>query len=321
MSLHPATAPLYKHLSIFTGVMGFGIIYIMWASTYFFSWYGLYDNPQDLKKMRGDFIFLTIAGAFMMAPLCFFVMGFVSTFSLVHNNPEGEKMSFIHALKFIAKRIIKLAPFNIFVVGFGACIGPIIGAGPFWDLYIKTMKPCETLWWTNLFFINNFYPSTSFEDKCMGWTWFVPCYVQLTLVLPILIAVFENLPRIASTIIFSAMGLGSIIVNFILINGGDFGIFLTFDNDGTHFNTQFLNELFMKPYFHFSAYLWGVILCLAYVRYAREKSGLIPADVANNSLSSRAFAFFKSNHLARYVLYAVAFTITSLTYFSLHGYL
>lgn len=116
--------------------MGFGIIYIMWASTYFFSWYGLYDNPQDLKKMRGDFIFLTIAGAFMMAPLCFFVMGFVSTFSLIHNNPEGEKMSFIHALKFIAKRIIKLAPFNIFVVGFGACIGPIIGAGPFWDLYI-----------------------------------------------------------------------------------------------------------------------------------------------------------------------------------------
>jgi hypothetical protein len=34
--------------------MGFGIIYVMWASTYFFSWYGLYDNPQDLKKMRGD---------------------------------------------------------------------------------------------------------------------------------------------------------------------------------------------------------------------------------------------------------------------------
>jgi hypothetical protein len=84
----------------------------------------------------------------------------------------------------------------------------------------------------------------------MGWTWFVPCYVQLTLVLPIFIAIFENLPRMASTIIFSIIGIGSIVGNFIIIYEGDFGIFLTFDNEGTHFNTQFLNEVFMKPYFH-----------------------------------------------------------------------
>jgi hypothetical protein len=45
LSLHSATAPLYKNLSIFNGLLGFGIIYVMWASTYFFSWYGLYDNP------------------------------------------------------------------------------------------------------------------------------------------------------------------------------------------------------------------------------------------------------------------------------------
>jgi peptidoglycan/LPS O-acetylase OafA/YrhL len=106
-----------------------------------------------------------------------FAMGFVSTFSLTHNTPEGEKMSMIEGLKFVGKRIVKLAPFNLFVVGFGACLGPMIGGGPFWDLFSKTMKPCETLWWTNLVFINNFYPSGSFEEKCMGWTWFVPCYV------------------------------------------------------------------------------------------------------------------------------------------------
>lgn len=45
MCLHPATASLYKNMSIFNGIIGFGSIYIMWASTYFFSWYGLYDNP------------------------------------------------------------------------------------------------------------------------------------------------------------------------------------------------------------------------------------------------------------------------------------
>ena len=121
-------------------------------------------------------------------------------------------------------------------------------------------------------------------------------------------------------IIFTALGIGSIVVNFILINKGDFGIFLTFDQE-IYFNTQFLSELFMKPYFHFASYLWGVVLCFAYVRYAREKSGLIPADVANNSMSSRIMTFIRQNHMARYIIYLVALGITSAAYFGNRGYI
>jgi hypothetical protein len=242
--------------------------------------------------MKSQFIFLLISGAFMMAPLFYFALGFVSTFSLIHNKPEGEKMSIKEGLLFIAKRIIKLTPFNIFIVGFGACLVPTIGSGPFWNLYTQTMEPCNKYWWTNLAFINNFYPA-AFDDKCMGWTWFLPCYVQLSIALPILILLFENLPRVVSNILFTLLGVGSIVLNFVLIKKSDFGIFLTFDNDGTHFNTQFLSELFMKPYFQFTSYLWGVVLCFAFLRYAREKSGLIPADVANNSLSSRLMIFIR----------------------------
>ncbi len=135
MSLHPATAPLYKNMSIFNGIIGFGSIYIMWASTYFFSWYGLYDNPQDLKTMKSQFIFLLISGAWMMAPLFFFALAFVSTFSLTHNRPEGEKLTVKEGLSFIGKRLVKLTPFNMFIVGFGAFIGPTMGGGPFWNLF------------------------------------------------------------------------------------------------------------------------------------------------------------------------------------------
>lgn len=112
----------------------------------------------------------------MMAPVMFFALGFVNTFSLIHNRPEGESMGALDAIKFVFKKLVKLTPFNLFVVGFALCVGPNMGGGPYWDLYTKTMKPCETLWWTNLVFVNNFYPS-NFDDKCMGWTWFLPCYV------------------------------------------------------------------------------------------------------------------------------------------------
>ena len=241
--------------------------------------------------MKSQFIFLLIPGALMMAPLFFFALGFVSTFSLTHNKPEGEKMTVLEGLKFIGKRIVKLTPFNLFILGFGAVIGPTFGAGPFWNLFQQTMAPCNKYWWTNIAFISNFYPA-DFDAKCMGWSWFLPCYVQLSIALPFLILLFEHLPRIVSNIIFIALGVASMVVNFILIKKGDFGIFLTFDQ-GTHFNTKFLSELFMKPYFQFTSYLWGVVLCFAYIRYAREKSGLIPADVANNSLTSRGMAFIR----------------------------
>jgi hypothetical protein len=125
----------------------------------------------------------------------------------------------------------------------------------------------------------------------------------------------ERVNRKISTVLFGLLTAGFIVLNFVLINGGDFGIFLTFDND-THFNTQFLSELFMKPYFHFPCYLWGVILCYAFIRYAREKTGLIPAEVANNSLTSRLFAFIRANYKVRYPLYLIGLTLTSVTYFT-----
>lgn len=130
----------------------------------------------------------------------------------------------------------------------------------------------------------------------------------------------ERAKRIVSIAFFSILSIGFIVLNFVLINGGDFGIFLTFDND-THFNTQFLSELFMKPYFHFPCYLWGVILCYTFVRFAREKTGLIPSEVANNSLTSRLFAFIRANYKVRYPLYLFGLTLTSVTYFSLYGYI
>jgi hypothetical protein len=39
-------------MKLFNGLVGFFLIYAIWANTYFFSWYGLYDNPQDVLAMR-----------------------------------------------------------------------------------------------------------------------------------------------------------------------------------------------------------------------------------------------------------------------------
>jgi hypothetical protein len=70
---------------------------------------------------------------------------------------------------------------------------PLIGSGPVWNNFATLVKPCQSLWWTNAVWISNVYPS-GFDEKCLPWTWFVPCYVQLSLLLPIFIALFKILP-------------------------------------------------------------------------------------------------------------------------------
>ncbi len=93
------------------------------------------------------------------------------------NRPEGEPYTLLDGLKFFGKRVIKLTPFNLFALGFGNCIGPILaGGGPYFDYYYKAFAGCKKYWWTNVFFINNLYPA-AFDEKCMGWTWILPCYV------------------------------------------------------------------------------------------------------------------------------------------------
>jgi hypothetical protein len=62
----------------------------------------------------------------------------------------------------------------------------MLGAGPVWNNYQeKVMLPCKNYWWTNVLYINNIVPANgSFDEKCMPWAWFIPCMVQLSLILP-----------------------------------------------------------------------------------------------------------------------------------------
>lgn len=103
--------PYYKYMTVFNGVMGLSVLFVIWGQTYFFSWYGVYDNPQDIIKMRSEFRFTLIPGVFLLVPLMFFIMGFVSTFSLLHNKKQGEGVTIKESIFFILKRIAKLWPF------------------------------------------------------------------------------------------------------------------------------------------------------------------------------------------------------------------
>jgi hypothetical protein len=303
-------------MTIFNGVLGLGLIYSIWCTTYFLSWYGLYDNPQEITAMRQDPAFTLIPAGFLIAPLAFYIMAFVNTFSLVHNKTQDEYLGVKESLWFVLKKIIKLTPFNIVVLWWGAGLGPTSSKGPYWDLYPKAMKGClDGNWVFNMAFVQNILPP-SYDEKCMPWTWFIPCYVQLCVTLPLLIMVYQRLPKVGQLFCFSLLLLAITVGNFFRVYNGGTGIFLTFDQ-GVYLNYDFLNQIFMLPYFHLAAHLYGFLSCMWFLSYVHDKS----INNSEPSSATRMFTFVRNNASLRYVLYLLGAVLMSWIVFGLHGYL
>ena len=97
----------------------------------------------------------------------------------------------MNMVKYYAWRLLKFVPLLSMVLIFSMFLLPFAGSGPIWSNYSETvMKPCEDYWWTVLVQVNNIYPTSSFDDKCMPWAWFIPALTQLSLILPLLVAIY-----------------------------------------------------------------------------------------------------------------------------------
>lgn len=74
---------LVKNLKVFNGIRALSSLYLIYGSTYFFSWYAIYDNPDDINRMKKSLLFSIIPGAFFIVPMFLFTSGFLATFSFL----------------------------------------------------------------------------------------------------------------------------------------------------------------------------------------------------------------------------------------------
>ena len=156
------------------------------------------------------------------------------------------------------------------------------------------MAPCDTYWWTVLLQVNNIYPTNSFDDKCMPWAWFIPALTQLSMLLPIFVAVYQaGLPnRFALRIVYSI---------FLLICCGVCGGLTYLYDEGampvsihtvdtasgtvnslTTLQFDFYNNVFMLPAFHLASYFGGFGLAIVYRRFLVESELNKDVDQAEN---------------------------------------
>lgn len=121
------------------------------------------------------------------------------------------------------RKVFRYMPLNVAAMLIVTNALPYLGSGPIWNFYDTLVQPCQTNWWTNVLWVNNLYPA-EFDDKCLPWTWFVPCYVQLSLIVPPTLFLYKKVEsKMMSGIILTSIAVLSIILTFAFAFSTDYG--------------------------------------------------------------------------------------------------
>ena len=78
------------------------------------------------------------------------------SFLQVHSSPDAQKSLLLFLFSFSDFR---LTPIYLFVILFFTYVSQLFGDGPFFRLkFPHAAQNCKDYWWTNILYVNNFYP-------------------------------------------------------------------------------------------------------------------------------------------------------------------
>jgi len=119
---------------------------------------------------------------------------------------------------------------------------------------------CDTYWWYNILYINNFIKDAG---KCVGHVWYLANDMQFFLLSPIILYTYK-IHKIAGHIMASVFWLISIGSNIGITASGKYGI--TFGNQGE----GFMFDIYTKPYTRIGPYVIGMVAGYLLYQYRKE---------------------------------------------------
>ena len=259
----PAIMATHRPANAIASINGIRVISMFWVILgHTFLWELAYDvvaNIQEsLEKVPKRFLFQPMDNAFFAVDSFFVLSGLlVSYLSIREMERRQGKFPFVF---FYVHRLLRLSPAYYLVVFIYFKVLPHVGSGPLW--FYGDVNLCEKYWWTNILYINNFYP-TLFFDQCYLVTWYLANDMQFFIISPIFLLLLYQfwkmgLATIAGTMLASIAVIGTLagIENFDLLQDDAKSI------------------IFEKPYCRINAYLIGIVLGFVLYKKWRVRSNL-----------------------------------------------
>ncbi|XP_046864834.1 nose resistant to fluoxetine protein 6-like [Xenia sp. Carnegie-2017] len=259
-----------------TSINGIRVISIFWiilGHVYLYSITNFYSvtNKKEFLRQAESVTVMAVANAYFAVDSFFFLSGLLVAYTCLRKMERTQGK--VNWGLFYLHRYLRLTPSLMFVVLFAVHIKGILSDSPTW-LSLYKEKNCEDKWWTNMLYINNFYPK-EFNDQCIGWVWYLANDMQFYVISPILIVLayrFGWRGLFAGT--GALMAISTITIPSIYV-GYDVDPLIVLKSlrpieDGQRKRAEYNKYEYSKPYCRIQPYLVGFII--GYVIYKKYRN-------------------------------------------------
>ncbi|OMJ80258.1 hypothetical protein SteCoe_19516 [Stentor coeruleus] len=207
-------------------------------------------------------------GGFFAVDIFFSITGFFTCYFLLVQM-EKTKGKIPWKLMYF-NRYLRIVPTYAFVMGLNYFIFPLLNSGPIWSNAKKrTVGDCESYWWTNFLFINNFIPDGT-GNECFDIGWYLANDMQFFLIGPFLVYLyFKTQKKSQVWVLFFLIWLFEGILTFAFTFHYNLKVNVADSSNWKDGIFVWFQMYYIKPYFRFPVYLQGITAGLIF--YYNEK--------------------------------------------------
>eukprot|EP00730_Choanoeca_flexa_P004796 TRINITY_DN11804_c1_g1_i1.p1 TRINITY_DN11804_c1_g1~~TRINITY_DN11804_c1_g1_i1.p1 ORF type:complete len:787 (+),score=220.84 TRINITY_DN11804_c1_g1_i1:113-2473(+) len=206
-----------------------------------------FDNLTVIPKELQTWTMQFVAAASFAVDTFYFLSGLLTAYVLIRKiNKSGRSPPISLS---VVLRYLRLTPLLAFLVGLYAALFKYFGKGPLWFRFVDEIDHCKTSWWSNLLYINNFYP-VNYKEQCIPWAWYLANDFQF-FILGMLILWLYNKTKTGAYIASFVMTMCGLVATTVL---------------AVHYNIQITNKqatsqnyLYDKPYTRATPYGLGLL--------------------------------------------------------------
>jgi peptidoglycan/LPS O-acetylase OafA/YrhL len=258
------SAPVPGSLNGLNGLRVMSMFWIILGHTGVFMANTGVDNLQyTAEHIAGRWGFQFIPAGEFAVDTFFYLSAFLTTYFTLQTLQDKGRVSWS---MYFFHRFWRLTPVYLFVLFLWWQLSPYFVKGPLWFLHTPRIEAtCGTYWWTNVLYINNFWPTMEI-NMCLGWSWYLAVDMQFYIFSPIFIYLFYK-NRTIGWIVTGVALLGSFAANIAITDAYDLNYNLLLATRETYYN-----HIYTKPYARAPPYLLGIMAAVYYLTLEKRGS-------------------------------------------------
>lgn len=228
-------------------------------------------NFERLGPMFQNWWAVISYGGFFAVDIFFSITGFFTCYFLLVQM-EKTKGKIPWKLMYL-NRYMRIIPTYAFVIGLNYFLLPLLNSGPIWSNTRKrTVGDCDSYWWTNFLFINNFIPD-GIGNGCFDIGWYLANDMQFFLVGPFLVYLyFKTQKKTRVWVFFFIIWLFEGILTFLFAFHYNLKVNSIDTSNWRNGIYIWFQMYYIKPYFRFPVYLQGIAAGLMFYYNERLKA-------------------------------------------------